>query len=98
MPVKEGFMSFAPGVFNNAAASKPANWNIPGKMLEKGLARPAFGEKPAHLETHIHKELDAINEANVRLQLQTCTFFAPLARTLLSWFWSREETLIKRSR
>lgn len=64
-----GFHEFRPGVFNNAAASKPANWNIPGKMLEKELARPAFEEKPAHLESRIHKELDAMSEANVRLQL-----------------------------
>lgn len=38
-------------------------------MLEKELARPALEEKPAHLEKPIYKELDAINEANVRLQL-----------------------------
>lgn len=31
-----GFHEFHPGVFNNAAASRPENWNIPGKMLEKG--------------------------------------------------------------
>lgn len=57
-----GFHEFRPGVFNNAAASKPAN--IPGKMLEKGLATPALEEKPARIENHIYEDLDAINAAN----------------------------------